>query len=95
MLNNSRMLKQLNHHYIHAERNFLNNMPYDLLLIHQILLMKFHSHQNINLRVSRLLEYANVKPHNIEIHFTPNIPAWCLNIPDFFYLHSGKTIIES
>ena len=40
---------------------------------------------------SPLLESANIKPQNIEKHFTPNIPAWCMQQPDIpFDLHSGK-----
>ena len=33
----------------------------------------------LGLRVSPLLESANIKSQSIEKHFTPNIPAWCLN----------------
>ena len=39
----------------------------------------------------RILQSANIKPKDIEGHFTPNIPAWCLRLPEIrFNLHSGK-----
>ena len=42
-------------------------------------------------RISPLLEAANIKPQNVEKHFTPNIPAWCVKQPDILFdLHSGK-----
>ena len=41
--------------------------------------------------ISALLESANIKPQNIEKHFTPNIPAWCMKPPEILFdLHSGK-----
>ena len=41
--------------------------------------------------ISPLLESANIKPQNIEKHFTPNTPAWCMKPPEIlFYLRSGK-----
>ena len=43
------------------------------------------------IRISPLLEAANIKPQNFEKHFTPKNPAWCVKQPDIlFYLHSGK-----
>ena len=33
------------------------------------------------IRISPLLESANIKPQNVEKHFTPNIPAWCVKQP--------------
>ena len=43
------------------------------------------------IRISPLLESANIKPQNVEKHFTPNIPAWCVKQPDILFdLHSGK-----
>ena len=42
------------------------------------------------IRISPVLESANIKPQNIEKHFTPNIPAWCIGI--LFDLHSGKNL---
>ena len=45
------------------------------------------------IRISRLLESANIKPQNVEKHFTPNIPVWCMKQPEIlFYLHSGKNL---
>ena len=62
--------------------------------------MKLHSHQIYNvdlyaqkpkaiksfgIRISPLLEAANIKPQNIEKHFTPNTPAWCVKQPDILF----------
>ena len=47
--------------------------------------------KSFGIRISPLLEAANIKPQNVEKHFTPNIPAWCVKQPDtLFHLHSGK-----
>ena len=47
--------------------------------------------KSFNIRISPLLESANIKPQNIEKYFTPNIPAWCMKQPDILFdLHSGK-----
>ena len=47
--------------------------------------------KSFGIRISPLLESANIKPHNIEKHFTPNIPAWCMKPPEILFdLHSGK-----
>ena len=47
--------------------------------------------KSFGIRISPLLESANIKPQNVEKHFTPNIPAWCVKQPDtLFDLHSGK-----
>ena len=45
--------------------------------------------KSFGIRVSPLLESANIKPQNIEKHFTPNIPAWCIKPPEILF-HSGK-----
>ena len=37
--------------------------------------------KSFGIRISPLLESANIKPQNIEKHFTPNIPALCLKQP--------------
>ena len=43
------------------------------------------------LDTSTLLESANIKPLNIEKHFSSNIPAWCMKPAEIhFDLHSGK-----
>ena len=34
--------------------------------------------KSFGIRILPLLESANIKPQNIEKHFTPNIPAWCM-----------------
>ena len=47
--------------------------------------------KSFGIRISSLLESANIKPQNIEKHFTPNIPAWCMKPPEILFdLHSGK-----
>ena len=34
---------------------------------------------------------AGIKPQNVDKHFTPNIPAWCMKQPEILFdLHSGK-----
>ena len=41
--------------------------------------------------ISPLLESANIKPQNVDKHFTPNIPAWCEKQHEILFdLHSGK-----
>ena len=43
------------------------------------------------IRISPLLEYVNIKQQNVEKHFTPNIPAWCVKHPKILLdLHSGE-----
>ena len=43
------------------------------------------------IRNSPLLKSAIIKPQNIEKHFTPNIPVWCLKQPEILFdLHYGK-----
>ena len=47
--------------------------------------------KSFGIRISPLLESANIKPQNIEKHFTPNIQAWCMKPPEILFdLHSGK-----
>ena len=47
--------------------------------------------KSFGVKISPLLESANIKPQNIEQHFTPNIPAWCMKPPEILFdLHSGK-----
>ena len=49
--------------------------------------------KSFGIRISTLLESANIKPQNDEKHFTPNIPAWCMKQPEILFdLHSGKKI---
>ena len=49
--------------------------------------------KSFGIRISPLLESANIKPQNIEKHFTPNIPAWCMKPPEILLdLHSGKNL---
>ena len=52
---------------------------------------KLKAFKSFGIRISPLLESASIKPHNIEKHFTPNIPAWCTKPPELLFdLHSGK-----
>ena len=47
--------------------------------------------KSFGVRILPLLESANINPKNIDINFTPNIPAWCMNKPKILFdLHSGK-----
>ena len=47
--------------------------------------------KSFGIRISPLLESTNIKPQNIEKHFTPNIPAWSMKPPKILFdLHSGK-----
>ena len=47
--------------------------------------------KSFGIRISPLLESTNIKPQNIEKHFTPNIPAWCMKSPEILFdLHSRK-----
>ena len=49
--------------------------------------------KSFGIRISPLLESANIKPQNIEKHFTPNIPTWCMKPPEILFdLHSGKKL---
>ena len=47
--------------------------------------------KSFGIRISPLLESANIKPQNVEKQFTPNIPAWCMKQPEILFdLYSGK-----
>ena len=47
--------------------------------------------KSFGIRISPLLESANIKPQNTEKHFTPNIPAWCMKPHEILFdLHIGK-----
>ena len=47
--------------------------------------------KSFGIRMSPILESANIKPQKNEKHFTPNVPAWCMKQPDILFdLHSGK-----
>ena len=49
--------------------------------------------RSFGIRISPLLEAANIKPQHVEKHFTPNIPAWCVKQPDILFdLHYGKNL---
>ena len=47
--------------------------------------------KSFGIRISPLLESANIKPQNIEKHFKPNIPAWCV----FFLIYIPGKNLES
>ena len=42
--------------------------------------------KSFGIRISPLLESANIKPQNIEKHFTPNIPALCMKPPEILFV---------
>ena len=47
--------------------------------------------KSFGVRILPLLESANINPKNIDINFTPNIPAWCMNKTKILFdLHSSK-----
>ena len=47
--------------------------------------------KSFGIRISPLLESANIKPQNIEKHFIPNIQDGCVKQPEIhFDLHFGK-----
>ena len=47
--------------------------------------------KTLGIRISSLLESANVKPQNVERQFIPSLPAWCLKQPEvLFDLRCGK-----
>ena len=47
--------------------------------------------KSFGIRISPLLEAANIKPQNVEKHFTSNIPNWCVKQPDILLdSHTGK-----
>ena len=49
--------------------------------------------ESFDIRISALLESANIKPKIVEKHFTPNIPTWCVKQPEILFdLHSGKNL---
>ena len=52
------------------------------------------ANKSFGTRISPLLEYANIKPQNIEKRFTPNFPAWCMKPPEilFFIYIPGKNL---
>ena len=52
--------------------------------------------KSFGIRISPLLESANIKPQNIEKHFAKIIPAWCLKQPEILVdLHSGKNLNQN
>ena len=49
--------------------------------------------KSFGIRISPLLESANIKPQNIEKHFLPNIPAWCMKPPEILLIYiPGKNL---
>ena len=41
--------------------------------------------KSFGIRISPLLESANIKSQNVEKHFTPNSPAWCMIPPEILF----------
>ena len=41
--------------------------------------------KSFGIRISPLLESANIKTQNIEKHFTPNTPAWSMKPPEVLF----------
>ena len=47
--------------------------------------------KSIGLRISPLLETANIHQDKIETHVVPEVPSWCIRKPTInLSLHSGK-----
>ena len=47
--------------------------------------------KSFGVRILPVLKSANINFNNIDKTFTPNVPAWCINIPKLLFdLHSGK-----
>ena len=47
--------------------------------------------KSFGIRISPILESANIKPQTIKKHLTPNIPALCMKPPELLFdLHSRK-----
>ena len=84
--------------YVEADEPSLYSRREKLSLLYAIRLaandlyeQKSKAIKSFGIRISPLLESANIKPQNIEKHFTPNIPAWCMKPPEILFdLHSGK-----
>ena len=56
-----------------------------------IYMKKPNAIKSFGIRISPLLESANTKPQNIEKHFTPNIPAWCMTHLKYILIYiTGK-----
>ena len=94
----------MNHHYTHEERNSLQyairlaanpsnpahevTFPPNYVDLYE---QKLKAIKSFGIRVSPLLVSANIKPQNIEKHFTPNIPAWCMKPPEILFI-PGKNL---
>ena len=96
----------MNHHYTHEERNSLQyairlaanpsnpahevTFPPNYVDLYE---QKPKAIKSFGIRISPLLESANIKPQYIENYFTPNIPAWCMKPPEILFgLHSRKNL---
>ena len=84
-------VKQMNHHYTHEERKSLQYVirlaanpsnPAHEVSFHPNYVDLYEQNpkaiKSFGIRISPLLEAANIKPQHVEKHFTPNIPAWCV-----------------
>ena len=100
------MWKQMNLHYTHEERHSLQyairlaanpsnpahevTIPPNYVNLYE---QKPKAIKSFGIRISPLLESANIKPQNIEKHFTPNIQTRCMKPPEILFdLHSGKNL---
>ena len=49
--------------------------------------------KSFGIRIPPLLESANIKPQNVEKHFTPNNPALCMKPPEILFIYiPGKNL---
>ena len=50
--------------------------------------------KSFGIRISPLLETANINLQNVEKHLTPNTPAWCVKQPEILFglLSFGKNL---
>ena len=103
------MRKQMNHHYSRREKLSLQyairlaanasnpahevTFPPNYVDLYE---QKPKAIKSFGIRISPLLESANIKPQNVEKHFSPNIPAWCMKPPEIvFDFHSGKNLNQT
>ena len=81
------MTQRPNNHSVFVQAKSLLSTPNYVDLYEQ----KSKAIKSFGIRISPLLESANIKPQNVEKHYTPNNPAWCVKQPEILFdLHSGK-----
>ena len=85
------MWKQMNHHYTqYAIRLAANpsNPAHEVTFPPKYVNLyeqKPKAIKSFGIKISPLLESAIIKPQNIEKHFIPNIPAWCMKPPEILF----------